>query len=386
MRRVLMIGAIAALAGLATLLTWKARAAAAVPDSAPTDERAIREADIAFYADRVARDPRSAADLALLAGLHLQQGRETADPAEFRRAEDAARRSLGTRDWRNARAQLVLASSLLAQHRFREARVEAERLVQDDPRPSSRALLGEIQLELGDYAAADLTFRALRSEESNLAVAPRLARWAEITGRPDEAHAILARARDEALRRADLPREQRAWFHLRLADLALRHGRFVEAEQEARRGLDARPGDPRLLSVLVRWSAARQAWQDALAWAARADWTALDLQTVALVGDAHAALGDSAAGERAWNEVERRAYTNPEPFNRQWTQFRLDHGIALAETRALLEREVRERPDVLGWRMVAQARRLTGDTAGAQRALTTSEAVVRVGSGASDPW
>jgi tetratricopeptide (TPR) repeat protein len=376
MRPALLVPSLLLVAATAALVTVGARRAAGAPEPV-VDEQLMRDADIAFFTERSRRDPRSAADLAQVAALCLQRGRETGDPADFHRAEAAARRSLGARDWRNAKAQLVLASSLLAQHRFREARREAERLVENDPRPSSRALLGEIQLELGDYGAADVTFRSLKSEESNLAVAPRLARWAEIEGRVDEAHAILVRARDAALRRRDLPREQVAWFHLRVADLALRHGRLDEARREALAGLETRPGDPRLVSVLVRWHATRRQWRDALTWAGRVSPVLLDLQTLALVGDALAALGDTAAARRTWDEVERRAHAGPEPFNRQWTQFRLDHGIAPAETRGILEQEILERPDELGWRMLAQAREATGDAAGAAAARAQAERVVR---------
>lgn len=372
--RSVLASSLAALALAAVLVARGVRSVGAAP--VPASEREILAADIAFHARRAARDPMGAADRAMLATLYLRRARESSDWTDWVRAERAARASLGIRSGRNVRAMLVLASSLLGQHRFAEARTAAEALVDADPRPSARALLGEIQLELGDYRAARRTFRALRSEEPNLAVAPRLARWAEIEGRVDEAHAILVRARGAAVRRPDLPREQVAWFALRVADLGLRHGRLREAQRAALGGLEARPGDPRLLSLMARWHATGHRWSKARAWARRIDTAAMDLQTLALLGDAEAALGDSAAASRAWAEVERRARANPEPFNRQWTQFRLDHRIALDSTRAVLEREIRERPDVLGWRMLAQARLLTGDTAAAREAREKANDVI----------
>lgn len=337
--------------------------------AAPLPERVVRERDIAFYARRVERDPQGAADLAQLAGLLLQRGRETGDPSDFRLAETTARRSVARRAGRNGKAYLTLASSLLAQHRFVEARAVAETLVARWPEPEAyRALLGEIQLELGDYDAAGATFASLAGARKSLAVAPRLARWAELRGRVEEARRLLEDARAEAFRRRDLPREQVAWFHLRVGDLELRHGRLAEAERALRDGLEVLPGDARLLAALGRVAAARGRWHSVIRWGARAGAGA-DIATLALVGDAHAARGDTARAEAWYGRAERLAADHPEQFNRQWTQFRLDHRRRVAETRALLEREVRIRPDVYGWDLVAWARYLEGDVAGASEAM-----------------
>jgi tetratricopeptide (TPR) repeat protein len=318
-------------------------------------ELALRDADIAFYAKRAVEDPWSAADRAQLAGLWLQRGRESGDPADFRRAEQLARASLSLRESRNARTRLVLASSLLAQHRFTEALEVAEDLVRDEPEiVGYRALLAEIALELGRYEEAAAQFDTLYHARRDLAVAPRLARWAELRG--DRAHArrILEAALETARSRSDLPREQLAWFHLRVADLALRHGRLRDAERALRDGLVGEPGDTRLVAALARVAAARGRWREAIRLVELAADRA-DLAALALAGDAAAALGDTATAERWYAAVEHRAAENPEPFNRQWTQFRVDHARRLPETIALLLDEVRVRPDVLGWDLLSWA-------------------------------
>jgi tetratricopeptide (TPR) repeat protein len=336
--------------------------------SAPLDERVVRRRDIAFYAGRAARDPQGAADLAQLAGLVLQRGRETGDPRDFRLAEQTARRSVARRVGRNGKAYITLASSLLAQHRFGEARVVAETLVARWPEPEGyRALLGEIQLELGDYVAAGATFAGLAGARKLLAVAPRLARWAELSGRIEEARRLLEDAGAEAFRRRDLPREQVAWFQLRMGDFELRHGRLGDAEHALEAGLAVVPGDPRLLAALARLEAVRGRWRAVIRYGVRAGAGA-DIATLALVGDAHAALGDTAAAEAWYGRAERLAAERPEPFNRQWTQFRLDHRRAVPQTRALLEEEIRTRPDVYGWDLLAWARYLDGDVSAASQA------------------
>src|SRR5687767_2888475 len=114
-------------AGMAAATVFALRADAA-PEAALL--RSTTSLDIELYERRVAAVLLSAADFQRLAALRLQRGRETGDLEHYRRAEAAARTSLGLRADRNDRAQLVLASSLLAQHRFREARDAARLLVE----------------------------------------------------------------------------------------------------------------------------------------------------------------------------------------------------------------------------------------------------------------
>src|SRR6185295_16577359 len=133
-------------------------------------------------------DPTGAADLAHLSALYLQRSRETGDPRDAVRAEELSRQSLHNRRARNDAAAQVLASSLVAQHKFDEALRIARELRDNNPSSAPlRAALAEIQMELGQYDSARVAFDSLAGERTSLAVVPRLARWAEIEGRPDDA-------------------------------------------------------------------------------------------------------------------------------------------------------------------------------------------------------
>ncbi len=341
-----------------------------LPETVPgrMAEVALREQDIALFVRRAAEDPYGGSDRARLAYLYLQRARETGDFEDFRRAEAAARASIDARGQRNGGGRLALASSLLAQHRFAEARAAAEELVAAEPEsPSARALLAEIQMELGDYQGARGSFGRLGAHEDDLSVAPRLARWEEVQGLTLQARNRLYAARAKAAGRGDLPREQVAWFHLRVGDLELRTGRLRQAERAFREGLLLEPGDHRLYAGLARVEAARGRWRRVLEHGARAGERA-DLATLALMGDAHAALGNAARAEEMYAAVEAGYAENPEPYARQWSQYRLDHRRALPQTLALLAEEARGRPDVLGADMLAWALYLSGDHAGAREA------------------
>ncbi len=337
-------------------------------------ELEIRSKDIAFYVKRAKEDPQSAEDRAMVAGLYLQRARETGDVNDYRAAERYADESLALRSIRNGKAQLTYASALLAQHKFPQALAAARTLVDGAPHePRYRALYAELLVEMGRYDAARVQFDSLRDDMRTLAVAPRYARYLEFVGRPDLARWVLRRAVNDT-RDADLPREQVAWFHLRAADLEIRSGRLRSAERELSDGLRAAPEDGRLWSARARLHALEGDWRAVLRAVARVG-DRIDIATSALAGDAYAALGDSAKAATTWTATEAIAFANPEPFNRQFTLFRLEHGVELDETRALLEREITIRQDVYGWDQLAFARYLTGDLPGAQAAIKKAMAM-----------
>jgi tetratricopeptide (TPR) repeat protein len=328
--------------------------------AAPIESR-IRDLDIEFYQHRVLRDPRSARDYTQLAGLYLQRARETAANADLVRAEENARRSLSLRTGRNGAAYGVLASSLLSQHRFREARDIAARLVSEDSTSiAARGLLGETQYELGEYEAAGHTLGSLAMYRDNLSVAPRLARWEELHGRPEEARRLLREAQANAESGHGMPKEQLAWFHLRLGDLALRNGHLGEAEDELRAGLRVQPNDYRILGTLSRLEASRQRWRNAIDYGEQAIASTLDPATLGIVGDAYRALGDTVKADEYYHTMEVAVLAQPGPFHRAWSLFLLDHNRDVPKVLAKVEEEVRTRRDIYGYDLLAWALHKSG--------------------------
>ncbi len=329
-----------------------------------------RDADVAFFRRRVERDPIGAADRARLAALYLQRARETADYNDYRRAERLARRSLALRVGHNENTYALLANALLAQHRFVEAHAAALALNQRAPGVAShQALLAEVALELGRYGEARALFDSLWSARGDLAVAPRLARWAELIGRVDVASRLLAGALAEAETRRDLPPEQVAWFHLRVGDLALRTGRLDDAAFAFDRGLDVFPGDYRLLAGLARLSAARGRWRQAIEYGDSAVALVPDPATFGLISDAYARLGDGrAAGEYA-HAMEIAVLGQPGQWHRAWSLYLLDHDRRVPEVLARVQDEIRTRRDVYGLDLLAWALHKAHRDHEAQRAM-----------------
>ena len=311
-------------------------AAEAGPVAFTGPDREQQNQEIAFFQARVHRDPYSNLDLASLAGLLLQRGRETGNPKDFRRAEEAARRSLALGTGHNVGTYRILAASLLDQHRFVEALEAARALVEAEPEdPVYRALLGEVQLELGDYHAARVTFGSLESARQHLAVAPALARWHEITGDTRAARGLLYAARDQAAARLDLPRAQLAWFHLRVGDFELRIGRLKQAERAFRTGLELNPEDYRLLAAMARLEALRGRWDQAVEYGDDAIAVAFDPTTLGLIAEAKAALGDSAAAQDYLTAMEVATSSGDEPFHRPYGLLLLAAVVLIALDRVI---------------------------------------------------
>ena len=333
------------------------RLASAEAVAAATAELEVRTADIGFFEARAARDPESASDRTRLAALYLQRARETSDDQDYVRAEETARASLALRTQWNHAASVVLASALLAQHRFTEARDVARALVAQSPDVDAhRALLGETSLELGDYAAARAAFDSISGPgRRSLGIAPRLARWAEISGDTAGARAIMRDAVDAADERDDLPREQAAWFHLRLADLYLRQGRERGAERELREGLAINPADHRLLAARARLAVVRHDWREAILYGDSAIAIALDPATLGIVSDAHAALGDTAKAAEYVAAMEVAAGQEPGAYHRAWSLFLLDHARRVSEVLAAAQMELAGRRDIYGYDLIAWA-------------------------------
>ncbi len=346
------IPGILALASLATC--------ASPPRHVSTPERltpeAIRDADIAFYTARVARDPYGARDRALLGALYLGRGRSTGSETDYRRAERLARASYAERRKRNDGAASILSGALMAQHRFIEAYGVMRDVVHQDPtEPTARATLGEIALELGRYREADSLFGSVALVRTRGNIGPRYARWLELHGRSGEARDLLASVRDELSRSFRAPSEQLAWFDLRLGDLAYRNGRLDLAADAYSRGLREVPEDPRLLTGLGQLEAAQGKWIEAIALGERSLARLFDPVTLGLLADSYEALGDSSRAADFARGMEVAVSRQAGAYHRGWALFLLDRHRRVPEMLARTRAELADRKDVYGYDVAAWA-------------------------------
>jgi tetratricopeptide (TPR) repeat protein len=157
-----------------------------------------------------------------------------------------------------------------------------------------------------------------------------------------------------------MPREQLAWFHLRLGDLALRTGHLGEAERQLDAGLSILPDDYRLLGTLARLQAARHRWRAAAATGELAVAHALDPATLGLLSDAWRALGDSAKASEYDRAMALSVSRQPGAYHRAWSLYLLDHGRDVQTVLANVMRELETRRDIYGYDLLAWALHASG--------------------------
>ena len=374
MNRYRTIGFVVAALALVAGAAATARSVAAKPATPRYDivaERAMRDADIAFYQQRALRDPTGALDHLHLAALYLQRARERATPADIGRAEAEARISLANRRAHNGEAWHELALAQVGQHKFLEARASAESLLAGDASAAGpRSLLGEIDLELGRYLEADTIFRALDRAAAEPPVLARVARWASLRGNSEHARNLLISAREKAHRRAGTPAEQIAWYDLRLGEMALATGQLADASSRLAMARDVAPDDPRVLLALSRLALARRDGTKALRFATDAMNAGEDPLAFALASDAHLLLGDATDAERMFRAFETAiTAAPPSAWHRQWRLELLDRGRQVDAVLTQATDELATRPDVYGWDQYAWALHRAGRDPEARRAM-----------------
>ena len=336
-------------------------------------ESEIRELDIQYFTERAKRDPTGAMDLAHLGALYLARGRETGDPRDAILAEQAARTSMANRKERNGGASQVLATSLLAQHRFDEALPLAVAARNADPEnPALRAALGDIQMEMGQYDSARVSFANLHVALGDPSVAPRLARWAEIEGQPDKARRLLHAALMTVQKLPEVPKEQRAWYWLRIGDVELRSGHPLEADSAYAIGLDLHPNDYRILSALSHSALMQQKWRRSIEYGERAIAVTLDPATLGTLSDAYAGAGDSARSAEYARVLDVSVLNQPGAYHRAWSLFLLDHGRHLTTVSRKIREELKTRKDIYAYDLLAWSLHKAGRDAEAQQAMVAA--------------
>lgn len=332
------------------------------PDGAVLSERERLDRDIELFESAAKQDPASAYLQTQLGARYLQRARETGSVDDVLRAERVARSSLSHRTQGNGAGFAVLVAALLEQHRFEDAGRAARQLVAGAPDVYDyQAMLGEVELELGNYDAAGQAFAAVTSRRESLAIAPRLARWAEIHGDTARARTILYRVAAVAEKDALLPSEQRGWFEMRVGDYELRNGNLPAADSALQRGLAVSPQDYRLLGAMARLRAVQHDWNGVIVFGDSAIATILDPATVGLVGDAYRALGDSVKAEEYFRTMEVSVRSQLGAFHRAWSLFLLDHNRRVVQVHNNLRTELKHRHDIyghdlLGWALYKRGR------------------------------
>jgi tetratricopeptide (TPR) repeat protein len=302
-------------------------------------------------------DWRDSASLGLSA---LREGRRTADPAWYPRAERALRRSLALRPEGNVDAMVGMGVLALGRHDFQEALTWGRRARAAGPfDPQARGVIADALVELGRYRGAARALQSMIDLRPGLASYARVSYLRELTG--DVPGAVSAMRR--AVRFAATA-EDAAWTAASLGDLYFGSGRLARAARAYRQ---ARSTDPRAVSPRIGVARVAAARGDL----GRAARTLSNLasrypapEVVMLLADVQVAAGDrsGAAGSRALvRVVDRLARRSGVDTNLEMAVFAAGHRIDGAVRRA--RAAYRRRPsvaaaDALAWALSAEGRNL----------------------------
>jgi tetratricopeptide (TPR) repeat protein len=304
---------------------------------------------ISTYEAEVRNTPDSFLLLRLLAGQYLKRFRERADVEDLLRAEQASRQALSLQNHRDLSSSMILASTLLSQHRFQPALqviTEAQKFAPDNP--DLTALSASIQMELGHYKTTEHLLKSFTQAGETSGHNAIRARYLELTGDLATARELLKSAMDQMDTFYSNSAETRAWFHVRSGDLAFAAGELPLSEQRYQEALNLFPQDTAALTGLSRLYAAQHRWKEALDAANHGiEWVPL-LETLAYKADAQRALGDADGVVETEGLMEVVAHLSKVQgiYDRALAVYYVDHGIHLPEALEIARREVLVRDDI----------------------------------------
>ncbi|HEY7410045.1 MAG TPA: hypothetical protein VII13_04860 [Vicinamibacteria bacterium] len=323
-------------------------AAAAVPTPA---ELRIAQARVA-----VARTPEQPRPHVELAMAFARRARETADPDQYRRAEEALATALRLAPGDFA-ARRTRAWVLLGRHEFARALEEARALNREVPDDLlTYGLLADAHAELGQYAEAEKAVQwMLNLRPGNVPALTRGAYLRELFGDVEGALDFMAQAFD----RAPLEEtEDRAWILTQIAHLHLAVGRLETADALLARALELFPRYHYALAQQARVRSAQGRHAEAAALLRARYEAAPHPENLYELGEALARAGRAAEAEAAFDGFERAARAESDGWdnaNRELVAYYVDRARRPEEALRLGRAERARRSDVFTREALARA-------------------------------
>lgn len=351
--------------GLLTGLTARAPRARDGGPAGLSTSRADLEATASAARAALAASPANSGAAVRLAEALLRLGRVDGNAGHAAEAALALVRVVA-RDPEDYAACRTHAAVLLSQHDFAGARQAGTRCLQLESEDAYlHGVLGDANLELGDYDAAFAAFDTMMTLRPNAAAYGRASYGRELGGDRDGALALMTLAL-AATPPTDV--ESIAWHHAQIGHLELDLGRTAEAERSFAHADFVFAGHPMAEEGRVRALIARGRLHDALAvWAPRVE-TQPTPDGLALRGDLEQALGRTADAERSYTLAEA-AWISDAPDPSRLARFLAERGRTMDRAVQLASTEWRTRRDIFTADALAWALYRTGQLADARRMI-----------------
>ena len=321
--------------------------------TAPRDLRVVTETnDIQKARELINSAPDSAVGYTQLASAYIRRGRESGNVDYNVKAEEAVRRALEL-DATNIPARKLEATLALSFHRFAEGLEMATSLQAELPDdPFVYGLLTDANNELGKYddgvTAAQKMVDLKPNASSYARVGHVRALHGDLKGAVD-AFKLAARMTDPA------DREGQSWCMVQIGNQYWASGRYDDAERAYDEALANFPDYYLALAGKGRTLAARGGYAEATELLSKAQSAHLNLETIILLGDVYAKLGDQEKAEAQYALAEAGEQTlgaanDPHRVALFWADRseNLDQAVEIAEADYANQQDIHA-SDTLAW-------------------------------------
>lgn len=261
-RRIVIVGLAALLlTGLGSVVGLRHRSdhvasapAADAPAAAPGNS-------IAGLQQQLRRLPGDYDSWAELGAAYENQGRVTADPTYYPKAEGALRRSLAIHPNDNSTALIGLGALANARHDFAGAANLARQALKIDPYSADAyGVLEDAQTQLGNVAGATSAVQHMLDLKPGLAAYSRASYDFELHGNYPQAELFMQRALSDSVAPADI-----AFCRYQLGELYWQTGNLAEASAQYTAGRTADPASLPLIEGQAKIAAAEGRTRQAIA-------------------------------------------------------------------------------------------------------------------------
>jgi tetratricopeptide (TPR) repeat protein len=317
----------------------------------------------------------TSSSLDLLARMQLSRGRITGDADSYAKAQIAVKRSLEIAP-RNVEGRSLDTEIRYTNHDFSGARVRSAAIVKDAPKEiGALAVRGDAERELGDYAAARATLRALKKvAPASASVIVRQARIEFLSGNPAKA-AVLAERAEAVAQKSGLLGATLSFYPSFRGQLAFDQGDYKAAANHFKRALIISEGDRVATLGLGRALAASGKTHDAINLVRELTDRFPDPVALGVLGDLLAKTGDAKGASDAYALVEAvadLATANKQIYNRELALFYANHDRKLDDSVSLAKAEIVDRKDIYGYDALAWSQYKAGHLVEAQTAITNA--------------
>ena len=267
----------------------------------------------------------------------MQKVRETVDQGYYAHAQKAFEKALALNP-KNADAMTGLAWVSGGRHEFDKSIEWANKAIALDARNhAAHGLLGDAQVESGDYAAAFEHYQKMLDIRPDISSYSRGAHLLFLTGDTRKATWLMAKA----IKAGGPYAENTAWCRAQLALMLWNTGALLPAQQVLSDALEKTPNNHHVLAAMGKVKAANKDYKAAIDFYKKAVAIAPEHGSLVALGDLYRITGDKNEAEKQYARVEKLHQQSHaggvQHSDTQLAQFYADHDRSLIEALRMAE-------------------------------------------------